>query len=125
MSHPEFDARQRMSDFDIELKLLLEAIYPKYQHDFRHYAMSSPRRRLSQALDEFGLGTLSQLQDRIMRDSEQFSRLFQYLTVQVSDMFRDPAYFSRCVNMCCRVFARIRRSRCGSPAAARAKSYGR
>src|ERR1700739_1557680 len=84
---------QRMHDFDIELKLLLEAIYLKYQHDFRHYAMSSLRRRLSQALDEFGVPTLSRLQDRIMRDSGAFSRLFQYLTVQVSDMFRDPAYF--------------------------------
>jgi chemotaxis protein methyltransferase CheR len=75
------------------LKLLLEAIYLKYQHDFRHYAMSSLRRRLSQALEEFGLKTLSQLQDRIMRHGDEFSRLFQYLTVQVSDMFRDPAYF--------------------------------
>ncbi|WP_144152636.1 CheR family methyltransferase [Paraburkholderia sp. BCC1885] len=83
----------RISDFDIELKLLLEAIYLKYQHDFRHYAMSSLRRRLTQALDEFGLGTLSQLQDRIMRNGADFARLFQYLTVQVSDMFRDPAYF--------------------------------
>jgi chemotaxis protein methyltransferase CheR len=83
----------RISDFDIELKLLLEAIYLKYQHDFRHYAMTSLRRRLLQALDEFGLTTLSQLQDRIMRDGADFSRLFQYLTVQVSDMFRDPAYF--------------------------------
>jgi chemotaxis protein methyltransferase CheR len=83
----------RISDFDIELKLLLEAIYLKYQHDFRHYAMTSLRRRLSQALEEFGLTTLSQLQDRIMRNGADFSRLFQYLTVQVSDMFRDPAYF--------------------------------
>jgi chemotaxis protein methyltransferase CheR len=83
----------RISDFDIELKLLLEAIYLKYQHDFRHYAMSSLRRRLTQALDEFGLTTLSQLQDRIMRNGAEFARLFQYLTVQVSDMFRDPAYF--------------------------------
>ena len=83
----------RISDFDIELKLLLEAIYLKYQHDFRHYAMSSLRRRLTQALDEFGLTTLSQLQDRIMRSGADFARLFQYLTVQVSDMFRDPAYF--------------------------------
>ena len=33
------------SDFDIELKLLLEAIYLKYQHDFRHYAVRSLRRR--------------------------------------------------------------------------------
>ena len=83
----------RISDFDIELKLLLEAIYLKYQHDFRHYAMSSLRRRLTQALDEFGLTTLSQLQDRIMRNGAEFARLFQYLTVLVSDMFRDPAYF--------------------------------
>ena len=93
MSHSEFDAPQRISDFDIELKLLLEAIYLKYQHDFRHYAMSSLRRRLSQALEEFGLRTLSQLQDRIMRNGDEFSRLFQYLTVQVSDMFRDPLFF--------------------------------
>jgi chemotaxis protein methyltransferase CheR len=83
----------RISNFDIELTLLLEAIYLKYQHDFRHYAMSSLRRRLTQALDEFGLTTLSQLQDRIMRSGADFARLFQYLTVQVSDMFRDPAYF--------------------------------
>ncbi len=84
---------ERISDFDIELKLLLEAVYLKYQHDFRHYSMSSLRRRVLHALDEFGLATLSQLQDRIMRDSADFSRLFRYLTVQVSDMFRDPAYF--------------------------------
>jgi chemotaxis protein methyltransferase CheR len=83
----------RISDFDIELKLLLEAIYLKYQHDFRHYSMTSLRRRLQQALEAFGLATLSQLQDRIMHNGADFSRLFQYLTVQVSDMFRDPDYF--------------------------------
>jgi chemotaxis protein methyltransferase CheR len=84
---------KRMHDFDIELKLLLEAIYLKYQHDFRHYSMSSLRRRLAQALEEFGVGTLSLLQDRIMRNEADFTRLFHYLTVQVSDMFRDPLYF--------------------------------
>ncbi|WP_109476535.1 CheR family methyltransferase [Paraburkholderia sp. C35] len=87
------DSPQRMHDFDIELKLLLEAIYLKYQHDFRRYSMSSLRRRLVQALEEFGVTTLSQLQDRIMRSEADFVRLFHYLTVQVSDMFRDPAYF--------------------------------
>ncbi|MEI5999846.1 protein-glutamate O-methyltransferase CheR [Paraburkholderia bengalensis] len=87
------DSPQRMHDFDIELKLLLDAIYLKYQHDFRHYSMSSLRRRLVQALQEFGVTTLSQLQDRIMRSEADFVRLFHYLTVQVSDMFRDPAYF--------------------------------
>ncbi|MGN4073442.1 CheR family methyltransferase [Burkholderia gladioli] len=84
---------QRMDNFDIELKLLLDAIYLKYQHDFRHYSLPSLRRRLTQALVEFGHPTLSQLQDRILRHEDEFTRLFQYLTVQVSEMFRDPAYF--------------------------------
>jgi chemotaxis protein methyltransferase CheR len=79
--------------FDIELKLLLEAIYLKYQHDFRHYAASSLRRRFTQALHDLGFATLSQMQERILRDATLFARLFQYLTVQVSEMFRDPHYF--------------------------------
>jgi len=36
-------------DFDIELPLLLEAIHLKYSYDFRHYAISSLKRRLAQA----------------------------------------------------------------------------
>ena len=30
--------------FDCELRLLLEAVYHRYQHDFRHYAIASLRR---------------------------------------------------------------------------------
>jgi chemotaxis protein methyltransferase CheR len=79
--------------FDIELKLILEAIYLKYQHDFRHYSVSSLRRRLAQAVHDLECATLSQLQERILREPALFGRLFQYLTVQVSEMFRDPSYF--------------------------------
>ena len=32
--------------FDLELSLLLDAIYRRYQHDFRRYAISSLRRRV-------------------------------------------------------------------------------
>jgi len=82
-----------LDDFDIELRLLLEAIYLKYHQDFRHYASSSLRRRLSQALQDLGCENLSRLQERILREPTVFARLFQYLTVQVSEMFRDPSYF--------------------------------
>jgi chemotaxis protein methyltransferase CheR len=88
------DSRHDEDDtFDIELKLILEAIYLRYQHDFRHYSVSSLRRRLAQAVHDFNVPTLSQLQERILRDPALFARLFQYLTVQVSEMFRDPEYF--------------------------------
>jgi chemotaxis protein methyltransferase CheR len=80
-------------DFDIELQLLLTGIYLKYQHDFRHYATSSLRRRLTQAMEHFGCASLSQLQDRVLHEPEIFTQLLRFLTVQVSEMFRDPSYF--------------------------------
>jgi chemotaxis protein methyltransferase CheR len=79
--------------FDIELRVLLEALYLRYQHDFRAYAPASLRRRLRQAMTTLGCQRLSQLQDRVLRDASSFDTLLQYLTVQVSEMFRDPAYF--------------------------------
>jgi len=78
---------------DIELSLLLDAIFQKYHYDFRSYAEASLKRRLSAALVHFGCTTLSGLQDRILHDPQAFSGLIRFLTVQVSDMFRDPPYF--------------------------------
>ena len=81
------------SDFEIELQLLLDAIYLKYHFDFRGYAHASLKRRLRTALQRFGCETLSQLQDRMLRDAGVFQDLLDLLTVPVSEMFRDPPYF--------------------------------
>ncbi len=78
---------------DVELKLLVEAIYHAYHYDFRRYARASLRRRLSAAMLRFDCQTLSQLQGRLLHESDVFAELLEYLTVQVSDMFRDPSYF--------------------------------
>ena len=83
-----------MSDeFEIELQLLVEAIYLKYHYDFRTYAKASLKRRMTTAMERFGCRSLSQLQDRVLHDPAVFAPLLEYLTVQVSDMFRDPSYF--------------------------------
>ncbi|STR26458.1 chemotaxis methyltransferase CheR [Janthinobacterium lividum] len=79
--------------FDIELKLLLEGILLRYQHDFRDYSVASLRRRMRQAMERFGCASLSQLQDRILHEPAMFAQMLQFFTVQVSEMFRDPAYF--------------------------------
>lgn len=79
--------------FDIEFQLLIEAIYHLYQYDFRDYAPASLRRRLRSALVQMRCETLSQLQDRVMREPAIFHALLDHLTVQVSEMFRDPSYF--------------------------------
>ena len=78
---------------DIELQLLVDAIYLKYHYDFRGYAVSSLKRRLATAMDRFRCKTLSQLQDKVLHEPTTFPVLLDYLTVQVSELFRDPSYF--------------------------------
>ncbi|HEV2516617.1 MAG TPA: CheR family methyltransferase [Devosia sp.] len=78
---------------DIEIRLLLEALFLKYHYDFRNYAMASIKRRLRQARQQLGIATFSALQDRLLHDPDMLPRLLGYLTIQVSEMFRDPSYF--------------------------------
>lgn len=78
---------------DIEIRLLLEALYHRYHYDFRNYAMASIKRRLRQARADFGLASISALQESVLHDASMLPRLLGYLTVQVSEMFRDPGYF--------------------------------
>jgi chemotaxis protein methyltransferase CheR len=78
---------------DIEVQLLLEALYQRYHYDFRHYARASIKRRVLQARDQLGYASISALQDGVLHHASMLPRLLDYLTVQVSEMFRDPSYF--------------------------------
>lgn len=83
----------RQSDGAIEVELLLDAIYKKYHYDFRGYAMASMRRRIAAALTHFRASSVADLQHAVLHDSRMFPELLRFLTVQVSDLFRDPSYF--------------------------------
>jgi chemotaxis protein methyltransferase CheR len=78
---------------EIELDLLLEAIWRQYHYDFRGYSRASLHRRMARAQSRFGLASLSELQHRLLREPAAFAELMGFLTIQVSEMFRDPAYF--------------------------------
>jgi chemotaxis protein methyltransferase CheR len=78
---------------DLEIQLLLEALFQRYHYDFRHYARASIKRRLIQACLQLGFPTISSMQDRVLHDASMLPRLLDFLTVQVSEMFRDPTYF--------------------------------
>ena len=78
---------------DIEIQLLLEGLYQRYHYDFRHYAQASVKRRLKQAREQLGFRNFSAMQERLLHDPGMLGTLLGYLTVQVSEMFRDPSYF--------------------------------
>jgi len=78
---------------DVEIRLLLEGVQQIYGYDFRDYADASIKRRLSHWLAESGFDTFSQCQSQLLRDRNVFESLLRGITVNVTEMFRDPAFF--------------------------------
>ena len=79
---------------EIEVALLLEAIYRRYGFDFREYAPASLKRRLWRRTHAEGLTTISALQDRVLHDSACMERLLLDLSINVTSMFRDPSFYA-------------------------------
>jgi chemotaxis protein methyltransferase CheR len=79
--------------FDLEVRLLLEAVFRRYHHDFRDYAMASVRRRVRQAMQRLDCERVADLQHLVLHEPDAFAQTLPFFTVQVSEMFRDPAYF--------------------------------
>lgn len=86
-------AAARNPTIELETRLLLEAIYERYQHDFRDYAAPSLRRRILLAMQRLGCRSISGLQEKVLHEPSTFDLLMNHLTVQVSEMFRDPGYY--------------------------------
>ena len=82
-----------MLDIDIaDLKKISELIYQKYNYDFRNYAMSSFKRRVLRILELKKLSVDGLL--RKLHDTPSFVNEFlDELTVNVTEMFRDPLLF--------------------------------
>ncbi len=78
---------------DTQLQALMEAIYQRYSYDFRDYTLPSQRRRLNHAIERFHCASLATLQQMVLDDPAAFGELLQILTVPVTQMFRDPAFF--------------------------------
>lgn len=77
----------------IEFDLLLQAIYQKYGYDFRNYSKASIRRRIRRRFSLSGLKTISEMQHKLLNDKQFFEVLLLDLTVNVTEMFRDPSFF--------------------------------
>jgi len=74
----------------IEIDLLLEAVYRRYGYDFRSYARASIERRLRQFLSREGCGSITAMIDQLLRDEEFFAKLVRNFSIAVTEMFRDP-----------------------------------
>ncbi len=75
---------------DIEINLLIDAVYQRYGYDFRHYAAPSIIRRLNNYLSASGFTYISEIIPGLIRDESLFESFINAMSVSVTEMFRDP-----------------------------------
>lgn len=77
----------------IEIELLLEAIFRRYGYDFRNYAYDSIKRRIGHGMRALRCQTVSGMIEQVLHDPSKLQKLLRYMVVNVTEMFRDPAFF--------------------------------
>ena len=79
--------------FNIELQLLLEAIFLRYGYDFRNYSKAHIKRRVLHRLGTSQLLTVTDLQNKVLRDRDFFVEFLNDLSINVTELFRDPEFY--------------------------------
>lgn len=78
---------------ELEITLLLEAVYQKYGFDFRQYSKGHIRRRVMNRLALSQIEDISQLQSKVLRDENFAFKILQDLSITVTEMFRDKGFY--------------------------------
>lgn len=76
-----------------EVDLLLNDLYELHGYDFTHYSRASLKRRINRlwTLDKFP--SFAELRYRVKSDTDYIKRFVEELTVNVTEMFRDPQFY--------------------------------
>lgn len=86
-------SRENSDTQDIELDLLLQAVYLRYGYDFRNYSKAHLKRRINQRLKMSELNTISELQNKVLWNKDFYHVFLQDLSINVTEMFRDPEFY--------------------------------
>lgn len=78
---------------DIEIRMLLEAVFQCYGFDFRQYAPVSLKRRIRNCVQSEKATSVSALQEKLLYDSAALERFLQELSINVTALFRDASFY--------------------------------
>lgn len=78
---------------NIEIHLLLEAIFQHYGFDFRHYAPASLKRRIQHCVREEKVSSVSALQEKLLYNTACMERFLLALSINVTALFRDAGFY--------------------------------
>jgi chemotaxis protein methyltransferase CheR len=85
---------QDMQDIEItDLRRITELVKQLYGYDFTNYAMSSFKRRILRIVELGHFTSVEQLIKRLKEDKNYFEEFLGEITVNVTEMFRDPSFW--------------------------------
>ncbi|MBD1395659.1 protein-glutamate O-methyltransferase CheR [Pontibacter sp. JH31] len=79
--------------FELEAEALIKEIKAQYGYDFSGYARASVYRRIKRFLGQKHLNSMGELRQFLFTDSFFFENFLQEITVNVTEMFRDPTFY--------------------------------
>lgn len=78
---------------DQEIEFLIKDVYEMYGYDFSEYSRASFKRRVNRICLIERFTSFAELRYTLMTDSDYLKRFIEEITVNVTEMFRDPQFF--------------------------------
>lgn len=78
---------------DEDLESLLQDLQDKHGYDFTNYSQASIKRRISLLFIKDKLPGFAELRYRLLNDKNYLLSFVQHITVNVTEMFRDPTFY--------------------------------
>ena len=78
---------------DEDVELLVNSLSELYGYDFTNYARASLKRRVNRLLTIDRIPSFAELYYRVRNEEEYLTHVVEELTVNVTEMFRDPSVF--------------------------------
>ena len=78
---------------DKELQQLINVVYQKYGYDFSDYSEASLKRRITRLMNMNDIQHLFELEDKILNNAAFLNTFVEEITVNVTEMFRDPSFY--------------------------------
>ena len=75
---------------NLEVELLIEAIFKRYGYDFRHYSRASFKRRIYNFLSKMNFTKPTEIIPQLLYDRALLESLIYNLSITVTEMYRDP-----------------------------------
>jgi chemotaxis protein methyltransferase CheR len=80
---------------DEELELVVNDLLEVYGYDFTNYARASLKRRVARLLVLDRFPSFAEFRYRLRTDADYLKRFVEEVTVNVTEMFRDPAFYRK------------------------------